>query len=102
MPINGQLAGAFFACGLVIAILYGGAASWPTSIAKLVFLNIIAVVIEVLLHAVGNGISTESTPSFRAAPFYGVAQLLIALFFFFRSRKSRSEPRGSRIEPRFA
>jgi hypothetical protein len=96
----GQLGGAFLSSGILTAILYGGAASWTPSTAKLVFINIIAVILAVLLQAVGHGISAESAPSFWTAPFCVAAQIVIALFIFLR-RKTRELPPRERIEPRF-
>jgi hypothetical protein len=100
----GQLGGAFFSSGILTAILYGGAASWPSSTAKVIFINTTAAILAVLLQAVGHGISAQSTPSFSTAPFCVVAQIVIALFIFlfisFR-RNARQLPPRDRIEPRF-
>jgi hypothetical protein len=99
----GQAGGAVFVCALLTALLYGLTASWPKSISKLVFINGIALVLEVLLYAVGSGISREAMPNFAGAWAYILGQAVIAaidLFRFYR-RTSHAPVRPDRIEPTF-
>jgi hypothetical protein len=63
----GQAGGALIICTIVTLLLHGASRTWPKSVSKIVFINCIAAIIEVLLSAVGNGISAEATPSWRTA-----------------------------------
>ena len=92
----GQFFGALIACGVVTGLLHAGASTWPASIGKAVFINIIAAIIEILLSAIGRGFSAASTPDFSDAPIYVVAQLIIVVVYFIRIRRSpRGEARAS-------
>jgi hypothetical protein len=99
----GQLGGALFACIIVTMLLYAGTGSWPKSIGKIIFINCIGAILEVLLYAVGSGISAEAIPSFRGAPFYLFWQLVIGIIDFIKFRRAAHTalvPR-EREEPRF-
>src|SRR6266481_2076769 len=80
----GQAGGAILGCAILTALLYGVTTSWPKSISKLIFINCIALVLEILLSAVGSGISAEAMPTFTGAPFYLFGQMVIAAIDLFR------------------
>jgi hypothetical protein len=99
----GQLGGASVPCVVVTMLLYGASGGWPKSTGKIIFISCIAAILEVLISALGAGISAEATPSFRSAPFYLFWQLVIGIIDYIRFRRAArgvSAPR-ERTEPRF-
>jgi hypothetical protein len=98
----GMAGGALLVCAFLTALLYGATKSWPKFISKLIFINCIALVLEVLLSAVGNGISAEAMPTFKDAPFYLFGQTVVAAIDLFRFyRRATPSVRPERIEPKF-
>jgi hypothetical protein len=99
----GQAGGALVVSALLTALLYGLTASWPKSISKLVFINGIALVLLVLMRAVGTGISAEAMPSFSGAWAYIFGQAVVAAIDLFRFYRRARKPSviPDRIEPKF-
>lgn len=98
----GQFGGAIVPCLIITMILYAATGGWPKSIGKIVFISIMAAILQVLLYAVGSSISAQAAPRLAGAQFYLFWQFVIGIVDYFRFR--RTKPKAidiERAEPKF-
>ena len=76
--------GALIGSTILTSLLHAFSRSWPTSYGKVIFLNIIAVLLAVLISATGK--ADGGPPNFHTAPFYTLAQIIILIVDLVRTR----------------
>jgi len=89
MPDFAFLTGAIVGSAVLTSILHLFTRNWPAAYGKVVFLSGVALLLAIIFSAIGE--SDGGPPTFRSAPYYLFAQVLILIADLARTRGKLSK-----------